>query len=56
MNSAKYKVIAFKKRTNERIEGTTNWDGLSSLFAVKTTDGTTKYVSELDNIQVLERI
>lgn len=54
MRFEEYHIVAVKRKTGERIEGTTRWDGLSSLYTVETPEGR-KIVSVLDDIQVLDR-
>jgi hypothetical protein len=49
-----YRIRARKARTGELIEGTTEWDGLASLYTVKRDDGTTAYVTVLDDIELFE--
>lgn len=47
----RYWIVGTKKKSGETISGTTEWDGLSSLYAVKQVDGSaTKYLSVLDEI------
>jgi len=51
-----YRIVAEKRKTGEKIEGTCRWDGLSDLFLVVSEDGIETWVSSLDNIIVRERI
>ena len=51
-----YRITATKKRDGRLITGTTEWDGLSSLYTVDTDEGDTAYVSVLDTVHQFERI
>jgi hypothetical protein len=53
----KYRIVAIKRQSGERISGTTEWDGLASLYAVKPDDGSeTRFVSVLDTVVSLDLI
>jgi len=56
MTSKTYRIVATKRRDGQRIEGTTKWDGLSAILAVKCADGQVRYVSSLDTWEVFEEV
>lgn len=45
-----YRISATKRRDGSYITGTTQWDGLSSIYSVRTENGDVAYVSVLDEI------
>jgi uncharacterized protein RhaS with RHS repeats len=53
--SANYRITVLKKKTGERVEGTTSWDGLASLYVVDCTDGQVRYASVLDDFITFDR-
>ena len=52
----KYYIEAVKRRTGATVAGTTEWDGLSSVYAVETESGEVEYVSVLDDITVFRPV
>lgn len=56
MQDHTYRIRAVDRRTGEVVEGTTIWDGLSSLHPVERADGSYAYISVLDTIEVFERV
>ena len=56
MSWKQYRIEAVKKETGEVIKGTTHWDGLADLLAVKTGPGEVRYVTSLDTWLVFEVI
>jgi hypothetical protein len=49
-------VVALRRDTGERVEGTFRWDGLADLWPVEQADGTIAYVSVLDTIVTWEEV
>ena len=47
-----YSIRATKRDTGEVIEGITKWDGISSIYAITTTDGEVRYASVLDKVEM----
>lgn len=47
-------LVARRRKTGERVEGTFRWDGLASLWAVEQADGTIAYVSVLEEVEIWE--
>jgi len=46
----KYRISATKRRDGRHVTGTTQWDGLSAIYSVRTDEGDIAYVSVLDEI------